>query len=189
MKRIKINTKKLYLIFFAIIIIIIISSSRNNTKNNFNISKFSKILSSQEKINSDFFLEINKLNIQVPVITNVDPVDKEKYNAALISGVAHMNGTAFPGDKGNIFIYGHSSSEIKSPYDKIFLNLNDLEKGDEIVVNYKDRSYTYSVREKKIVEKDDLSVTKQSEEKLLTLMTCWPIGTVDKRLIIVANEI
>lgn len=188
MKIIKINTKKIYLILF-VIIILIISYSYYNNKKELSIFKISKILSGQDKINSDFVLEITKLDIQAPVLTNVDPVDQEKYNAALKSGVVHMNGTAFPGDKGNVFIYGHSSSEIKSPYDKIFMNLNDMETGDQIVVNYKDKIYTYGVREKKIVEKDDLSVTEQSEEKIITLMTCWPIGTVDKRLIIVANQI
>ncbi len=138
--------------------------------------------------NKNFELIIDKLNIKSPVILDVDPVNKDVYNQELTKGVAHMKGTAMPGDKGNVFIYGHSSSDIKSPYDKIFSNLNNLNNDDKIIINYKNSVYTYRVIEKKIVEKTDLSVIEQKNNSLLTLMTCWPLGTTEKRLIIIAEQ-
>ena len=88
----------------------------------------------------------------------------------------------------NIFIYGHSSSAIDSgPYSKIFVPLDKLQKNDEILVSYNNQEYNYQVVEKKIIDKNDVSVLKPTEKETLTLMTCWPIGTDQKRLIIRAE--
>ncbi|MCX6809996.1 MAG: class D sortase [Candidatus Berkelbacteria bacterium] len=137
----------------------------------------------------DFGLKIDKLNILVPVIKNVNGSDKAIYNTALKNGVAHFKDTALPGEKGNIFIFGHSSAEIKADYSKIFAKLNDLEKGDEIIIFYQGKDYKYKVKNKDIVEATDISVLDKGKKEILTLMTCWPIGTKDKRLIIRAEPV
>lgn len=137
----------------------------------------------------EFGLQIDKLGILVPVIRDVNGKDKEGYNRSLQEGVAHYKGTALP-DKGeNIFIFGHSSSDvIPGELGKIFAKINDLEKGDEIKVYFQDKEFLYSVSEKDIVKATDTSVLDKTGEEILTLMTCWPIGTKDKRLIIRATR-
>ncbi len=135
----------------------------------------------------EFGLKIDKLNILVPVIKDVDGSDKTFYNKALQNGVAHFKGTALPGEKGNTFIFGHSSADVKGDYSKIFATLNDLEEEDEIVIYYENNEHKYKVKEKKIVEATDLSVLKKGKKEILTLMTCWPIGTKEKRLIVRAE--
>ena len=146
-------------------------------------------ISSQQSINAPFVLRIPKINIEAPVIQNVDPNDKKKYNEALKTGVLHFPGTTLPGQGSNIFIYGHSSSAIDSgPYSKIFVPLDKLQKNDEILVSYNNQEYNYQVVEKKIIDKNDVSVLKPTEKETLTLMTCWPIGTDQKRLIIRAEK-
>jgi sortase A len=135
----------------------------------------------------EFGLEIDKLNILVPVIKNVDANDKPAYEQALKKGVAQFDGTALPGEPGNIFIFGHSSADIKSDYSKIFVGINDLEKNDEIILYYQNNEYKYKVKEKKIVKATNLSVAAKGDKEMLTLMTCWPIGTKAKRLIVIAN--
>lgn len=137
----------------------------------------------------EFGLKIDKLNIIVPVVKNVDGSDKAAYEKALKGGVAHFKGTTLPGEKGNIFIFGHSSAEVKSDYSKVFVSLNDLEKDDEIVVYYQNEEHKYKIKEKKIVEATDLSVLEKGKKEILTLMTCWPIGTKEKRLIVRAEPI
>ena len=133
----------------------------------------------------EFGLKIDKLNILVPIIKDVDGANKTAYNEALKGGVAHFEGTALPGEKGNIFIFGHSSAEIKvGDYTKIFATLDDLTEGDEIIVYYKNDEHKYKVSEKKIVAATDLSVLNKTKTETLTLMTCWPVGTKDKRLIV-----
>ena len=138
----------------------------------------------------DFYLSVDKLAIKAPIIQGIDPANKAKYDEALKDGVAHMIGTALPGaGKGNIFIYGHSSSTVGSKYSKIFASLNDLSAGDEVAIHYNKADYKYSVSSKKIVAKTDLSVLDQTKEETLTLMTCWPIGTDNKRLVVIAKRI
>jgi len=138
---------------------------------------------------SEFSLSIPSLNVEAPILQDVDPTNADIYNKALQGGVAHMTGTALPGDdKGNIFIYGHSSASAASKYDKVFAGLNDLNNSDSINVLYKGKSFIYLVTDKKIVEKTDMTVLDQTLSEQLTLMTCWPIGTDEQRLVVIAKK-
>lgn len=138
----------------------------------------------------DFHLEIPKINIAAPVIPNVPGGDNDKdiYFQALESGVAHFAGTKKPGEGGNIFIFGHSSFYFWAPgdYKEIFKDLGKVEVGDEILVWYNQKEYKYKVTETKIVKLDDVSVLAPTNYEQLVLMTCWPPGTTQKRLIIIA---
>lgn len=138
----------------------------------------------------NFGIKIEKIGVLAPVIANVDGANKNIYNEQLKKGVAHLKGSQFPGEGNNIFIFGHSSSNIGfGPYSKVFAKLNNLQKGDKIIIFYKNKEYTYLVFEKNVVEKTDLSVIQPTKKEQLTLMTCWPIGTSDKRLIIKSSLI
>jgi len=134
-------------------------------------------------------LIIDKLDIAVPVILDVDGKNKTQYNKALYDGVAHMKKTAQPGEKGNTFIFGHSSYTDKSnKYAKIFATLNQLQKNDEIKIKWQDKNYLYIIKDKKVVAANYTEATAQNlKEHIITLMTCWPIGTKEKRLIVIAE--
>jgi sortase A len=135
-----------------------------------------------------FGIQIDKLGIKAPVMKNVDGSNQKVYDAKLQNGVAQMMGSALPGGKSNIFIFGHSSSSLKADaYSKIFATLNNLQKNDEIIIFYQTKEYDYFVTSKEIVEKTDVALTYPTKTEQLTLMTCWPIGTADKRLIIIAK--
>lgn len=133
-----------------------------------------------------FNIKIPKIDVEAPILVGIDPTNKEAYDSSLNNGVALMQGSSLPGMKGNIFIYGHSSSTVSSPYEKIFASLNDLGSKDEINIYYKGRDLIYAVVEKKIIDKDDFSVLQPTTEETLTLMTCWPIGTSKQRLVVVS---
>jgi LPXTG-site transpeptidase (sortase) family protein len=136
----------------------------------------------------EFGVEIPKIGLSAPVTANVNGDDKKEYELSLTEGLAHYKGTSLPGEKSNIFIFGHSSSDTDSgPYAKIFSKLNNLTNGDKIMVYYKSKKYEYTVVEKKIVTADDLSPLNLTDSEQLTLMTCWPIGTNEKRLIVIAK--
>lgn len=151
-----------------------------------NQNKDSLDIKEANRINiKNFGIKIEKIGVIAPIIENVNGANKNIYNLALQRGVAHLKGSALPGKGSNIFIFGHSSSNIGfGPYSKVFAKLNELERGDKIIIFYKNKEYIYLVFEKKVVEKNDLSVVKPTPKEQLTLMTCWPIGTADKRLII-----
>ena len=166
------------------------TNSSLETPNIQNISQ--EDLEEEEKVEeaSDFVLRIDSLDIEALVVTDVDPTDEEEYLRELLKGVVHMNNTALPGEKGNVFIYGHSSSIDTRKYGRIFTDIYKLEEGDIIDIYYDGTYYTYSVIEQKIVEETDLSVLKQDKDnEILSLMTCWPIDTDDQRLIVIAERV
>lgn len=131
---------------------------------------------------------IPKIGVEAPIIWNVpeDQVDEK-----LLEGVAHSQGTALPGQKGNVFITGHSSYYIwsDSAYKDVFALLENLSPDDKIYVQYQGENFEYEVAESKVVSPGELSVMNQGDSYNLTLMTCVPIGTNLNRLIIIANQI
>jgi len=104
----------------------------------------------------------------------------------------HYPGTARPGQAGNFFVTGHSSYYpwAAGKYKTIFARLHQLNVGDEYWVYYGGDKHRYTVIEKKEVSPSDISVLDQPTDlRLATLMTCTPVGTTLRRLIIVSQEI
>ncbi|MFH1749429.1 MAG: sortase [bacterium] len=145
-----------------------------------------------QEIESDFSLSINKLNLlDIPIILDIDGASEEIYLKALEGGVAHWKGTAYSGKKGNSFIFGHSEYWWNKPgnYKQVFKNLDQLVKGDEVVIKSEKRTYKYVVLENKIINPEDTEVLKQTLDYRLTLMTCWPPGSTVKRMIVTAKKL
>lgn len=115
----------------------------------------------------------------------------EIFMEELKKGVVRYPGTAQPGQVGNAFIFGHSSNYpwIKSEYNDIFALLDNLETGDEIIVYYSQKKYTYKVTDHAIVKPGDVATleSRDPNKKELSLMTCWPIWTTLERLIVFAE--
>lgn len=138
----------------------------------------------------DPILISKKINLSVPIKMNIDGNNAKSYNNALENGVAHLMGSASPGKYGNVFIFGHSSYDAEKPgrYKEVFSKLNELVNGDLLEIQNQNALYLYKVVDKKIVKPDDVSVAGQNLSlKQLTLMTCWPIGSTEKRLVVVGE--
>lgn len=137
---------------------------------------------------TDFQLKVEKLGINVPIIKDVNAADKEIYFEALEGGVAHMAGTPSPDEEGNVVIFGHSNFYSTSPgmYKKIFSTLDQLGEKDEIIVHYMGEDYQYQVENSQIVAPEDVWVI--TAEFDLTIVTCWPPGSIDNRLVVFANK-
>ena len=128
-------------------------------------------------------IKIEKINLRAPVAWNVE---EDKILDSLVNGVAHYKGTSLPGEGGNVFIVGHSSNYfwIKSDYNNIFALLDKLSPGDRIEVTTADKVYVYQVKETKIVSPSEVQVLDNTPKETLSLMTCWPIGTSLKRMLV-----
>lgn len=133
-------------------------------------------------------LIISKINVNVPVIEVADNQEKT-IQKGLEQGVVHYPGTAHPGEEGNFFLVGHSSDYLwkAGDYKDVFALLNKLEVGDEASVLFGGEEFFYRVSEKMIVAPEQVEVLKPTSEATLSLMTCWPIGTPLKRLVITAQ--
>lgn len=111
----------------------------------------------------------------------------------LSKSLIHYPGTALPGQKGNAVIFGHSVLPLffdPKDYLTIFSTLPNLNKGDEINVNFDGISYKYRVETMFEVLPTDLQVLDQDKsDSFLTLVTCVPPGDPRKprRLIVRAR--
>lgn len=110
----------------------------------------------------------------------------------LSKGLVHLPGSSLPGEKGNVFISGHSAlSPIFSFKKAIFGQLSDLKKGDQIMVEAGGTKFVYQVFELKIVDPKDVSVINppDGQGRYISLMTCVPPGLNLKRLVILGKMI
>ena len=134
-------------------------------------------------------IEILPISATAPILWDIPNTDDAVANG-LAQGVIHVNGTSKPGEKGNVYITGHSSNYpwAKGNYNQIFALLDKLVIGDQIKVAYQNKTYLYTVFEKKVVMPSDTSILKQTEDNRLTLVTCTPVGTNLKRLVVLATQ-
>jgi len=142
--------------------------------------------------NTNFWITIPKIEASAPVFPNIDTQDKDKYLPILYKGVAHAEGSSLPGKDGNTYLFAHSTDAFFNVghYNAVFYLLGKLNAGDEIKVFYEGEEILYVVRERKIVEPEDVKyLGKINNGKTLTLQTCYPPGTTAKRLIVIADQV
>lgn len=101
-------------------------------------------------------------------------------------GFWHFPSSTYPGHKGNFVVIGHRFMNVP-PAKDTFYNLDKVNIGDEVKVKHNEGEYTYIVTETKIVEANDVSVVKESDDYRLTLITCTPLWTSEKRLVVIAK--
>ncbi|MEO3810421.1 class E sortase [Sphaerisporangium sp. B11E5] len=114
------------------------------------------------------------------VLEGVDPADLRK-------GPGHYPGTAMPGEVGNFVVSGH-----RTTYAAPFNRLDELRRGDEIVVDAPAGRYTYRVSSTKVVDPANIGVTapvpgrpgKRPAKAMITLTTCHPEYSDRQRLIV-----
>ncbi len=143
-------------------------------------------------IDPNFDIIIPKIGANTPIISSVDPYNSLAYQVALSHGVAQARGTAFPYEKGDMFLFAHSAANAleATRFNAIFYLLTKLQTKDTVYIYYKNKKYSYEVTESAIVDPEKISyLNKGSSGKTLTLMTCWPAGTSFKRLLIFAKQV
>lgn len=151
----------------------------------------SQIVASPIDKNAPPKIIINSINVTAPVIYDQKTVNEYNFLQALHNGVVHYPNTAFPGQIGNMVIFGHSSGQWWAPgdYKFVFTLLDKVKLNDLIFVEYQGVRYIYRVYNTEVVPPTDLSVLNQGGRNILTLMTCTPVGTSTNRLIVRAQQI
>jgi sortase A len=145
-------------------------------------------------------LIIPKINVDVPVVYSgtmgaTQEQTHERQMAAMEKGVAWFGipgANSKPGQNGNTVLSGHSSNDWldNGEYKFIFARLERMQINDTLYLNYKGTRYAYNVYDKKVVLPTELDALRVSNDKpILTLITCTPLGTSEKRLLIYAEQI
>lgn len=141
-------------------------------------------------INTDFSIVIPKIGVNSAIIPDVDAANEAEYREALFRGVAHAKGTSLPGENGTTYIFAHSTDYAwnVNRFNAVFYLLKEMHAEDEVYIVYANKVFPYVVSEVRIVDPDDTSylIPKYGQEELV-LQTCWPPGTVNKRLLVIAH--
>ena len=121
--------------------------------------------------------KLNLTNAQVKVV--VESLDKS---------LVQYGDDVYPGEAGNAVILGHSTLPqlFKAGDPKSFFTyLPSMDRGDEIQVKVSGFTYTFVVYDIFIVDpKDTWVLDSKADGSILTLITCVPPGTYQKRLIV-----
>jgi LPXTG-site transpeptidase (sortase) family protein len=181
-----------------------IASEINNAINNFPDSKdaSNNIISDKKNSTADQnkkaeefrakfkndWLYYPKLAIEAPIEWDVQTQNVKKL---LSDELVHISGTGKPETGGEALIAGHSSYYWWSDgkYKDIFAPLTRAIRGDYVIIKRKNIAYVYSIDSlKQYSASTNIDVKYGAgDNKKILLMTCVPIGTNLKRLIVEAN--
>lgn len=120
-------------------------------------------------------IRIPDINVDWYFVSGVNPHDLRR-------GPGHMPRTAMPGQWGNSVISGH-----RTTYGSPFHRVDELDPGDQIIVDTLTGTHTYEVVSTRIVGPDDGWVVRYREGAWLTLTTCHPKFSSRERLIVFAK--
>ncbi|MBV8950988.1 MAG: class E sortase [Actinobacteria bacterium] len=117
-------------------------------------------------------IRIPKIGVDSAVVEGVGRPDLRK-------GPGHYPLTPMPGQIGNAAIAGH-----RTTYGAPFYRLNELGPGDDIAIRTTAGTYHYQVTKQLVVLPTDVSVLDPTPDATLTLTTCEPRYSAQKRLVI-----
>ena len=96
-------------------------------------------------------------------------------------GPGHYPDTPLPGQPGNAAIAGH-----RTTYGAPFNRINELERGDEILVTTVQGAFRYQVSDQLIVSPSEVGVLADFGDDRLTLTACHPKYSARQRIVVVA---
>src|SRR5215211_5699818 len=136
---------------------------------------------------------IMSLSINTLELRNV-PVFSSDSSRALDQGVIHLPGTSYPWSdtlERNVYLAGHRLGWPGTGSHLVFYRLNQLRGGERVTLrDPQGGRYDYMVIESFVVGPEDSWITGRVRGRdLLTLQTCTPIPTFEKRLIVRAERI
>jgi LPXTG-site transpeptidase (sortase) family protein len=129
---------------------------------------------------ADTVLKVPSASIEGEVVVGASQED-------MLRGFWHFPLSSAPNERGNVVIFGHRFDKL--PPDKnTFYHLDKVKVGDKVSLDYGKENLNYTVIDAFVIEKDDRSVLQDFGDYRLTLITCTPLWTSDKRLVVVAIQ-
>jgi len=122
------------------------------------------------------------IQLQIPAIGIDAPIVQGDGWEQLKKGVGQHIGTANPGQPGNVVLSAHNDI-----YGQIFRRLDNLSPGDEVIVRTQTQSFTYRVVHWRTVDPTDVSVMDQTQESIITLISCYPYLVNTQRIVVIAE--
>ncbi|PCI28223.1 hypothetical protein COB55_04325 [Candidatus Wolfebacteria bacterium] len=149
-------------------------------------------------VNYLFSEDVNDpIKITIPVIgvdtTIENPIENDiaTLDSALKEGAVRHPDSVRLGERGRMFVFGHSSSltVVHNQNYRALNGLGDLKVGDSIFVESSEKEYEYIVDDVRLVDASEEYVTLEDTGYSLTLSTCNSFGATQERFVVEAHRI
>lgn len=120
-------------------------------------------------------IKIKRIGGSFVVVQGIDGTSLQK-------GPGHYPDTPIPGLPGTVAIAGHRTTYLAP-----FRHIDDLRRGDPIVIEMPYGRFTYNVERTKIVPPTEYSVTRAVGYDRLVLTACHPLYSAAKRIVAFAR--
>jgi len=121
-------------------------------------------------------------SLSIPALKQKFPVVEGTGDDDLKRGVGHFSQSVLPGEQDNCVLSGHR--------DTVFASLGKLKVGDRLIAQTTAGTFTYKIRQIRIVGTNDKTVVVHTDHAVLTVTTCYPfryVGSAPKRYVLVAD--
>lgn len=158
------------------------AEKKNENTSITSISDTGKDEIAEEYLSAIGVVRVDKIGVVLPILENAS-------NQSLLEGAGIVEGTDLPSSKENIItvLAGHRGGGNE---EQTFLNIDKLEKGDDIKISTRKEILYYKVTGEEVIEPDDWSrFIREKEKTKLYLMSCHPYPQNYQRLLIKAELI
>jgi LPXTG-site transpeptidase (sortase) family protein len=157
----------------------------------------------QWELRRAYGIAIPDLNVRSPVLfpsrrywddRDWDLLEKQLQVGLLYGAVAYPH-SGRPGKKSALFIAGHSSPPNalakESLFGDVFARLPDIALGSIITITDGEDRHRYVVADTLIVDASQTAILQvpDGSEGMLTLITCYPVGTTRQRFVVRAQHV
>lgn len=119
-------------------------------------------------------IKIPAIGLEYVVVEGTGTLDLER-------GVGHYPGTDLPGQGGTVAIAGH-----RTTYGAPFRRIDELGRGDRIILELPYGSFTYRYEDTEIVRPDQTEVVDDLGSERLVLTACHPVFSAAERIVVSA---
>jgi sortase A len=120
-------------------------------------------------------IKIKRIGASFVVVQGTDGTSLQK-------GPGHYPETPIPGLPGTVAIAGHRTTYLAP-----FRHVDDLRRGDPVVIEMPYGRFSYSVERTRIVPPSEYSVTRRVSYDRLVLTACHPLYSAAKRIVVFAR--
>jgi sortase A len=120
-------------------------------------------------------IRIDSIDLDLVVVEGTD-------TASLQKGPGHYPETGFPGQGQTIGVAGHRTTYLAP-----FRQINEIEDGDEIVLEMPYATFTYTTQKHEIVDPSQVEIVDDVGYERLVLTACHPLYSADQRWAVFAR--
>ncbi len=149
-------------------------------------TNFGELFNNQGEDEQSLDQEMNMISI--PAVGIEAPIVEGEDEDALSRGAWRRPLSSTPDNGGNTVITGHRFQYLP-PNNMTFYHLDKVREDDKIFVYWDGMQYDYVVTDIFVVEPSQVEIEENTAKPRLTLYTCTPLWTAQKRLVIIAEPV